>query len=398
MISTLLLLIIYLSFISLGLPDGLLGSAWPAMYKNISVPLHYAGIISMIIAGGAVVSSLFSGKIINRIGTGIITFISVFMTSIALIGFSLSHDFGLLCFWAIPLGLGAGTVDSALNNYVALHYKAKHMNWLHCFWGVGASIGPLIMSAYLVNGNTWTQGYRTVGIIQFCLVIVLLISLPLWSKNAAQKYQAVTKTNKSVTYRTLLGLPGLKHMLTVFFCYCTIEAVTGLWGSSYLVTKRNVSPENAARWIALFYTGITVGRFISGFLSMKFSNRQMVRLGQWIIACGISALLLPLDSFLMLIFFIIGLGCAPIFPSLIHETPENFSSKYSQIIIGMQMSSAYIGITIMPPLFGRLAGSLDFSIFPLFLGIVLIVKIVITEMGNRSIDVHKKNLSDKTTQ
>ncbi|NLD95420.1 MAG: MFS transporter [Fibrobacter sp.] len=396
MISTLLLLIIYLSFISLGLPDGLLGSAWPAMYKNLSVPMHYAGIISMITAGGAVISALFSGKIINRFGTGIITFISVFITAITLIGFSLSHDFVVLCFWAISLGLGAGTVDSALNNYVAVHYKAKHMNWLHCFWGVGASIGPLIMSAHLVNGGMWTQGYRTVGIIQCCLVIVLLISLPLWSKNAAQKQQVSTKTDKPVTYRTLLGIPGLKHMLIVFFCYCTIEAVTGLWGSSYLVAKRNVSPENAARWIALFFIGITAGRFISGFLSMKFTNRQMVRLGQWIIACGILALFLPMDSFLMLTFFIIGLGCAPIFPSLIHETPENFSSRYSQIIVGMQMSSAYIGITIMPLFFGRLAGYLDFSIFPLFLGFVLIIMIVITEMGNRSIDVQKKILSDKT--
>jgi len=389
MISILLLIIIYLSFISLGLPDGLLGSAWPAMYKDLSVPLHYAGIISMIIAGGAVVSTLFSGKIINRTGTGKITFISVLMTSVALIGFSLSRDFGLLCLWAIPLGLGAGTVDSALNNYVALHYKAKHMNWLHCFWGVGASIGPLIMSGYLANGNTWSHGYRTVGIIQACLVVILLIALPLWSHNAAQKHHELTKTNKSESYKTLFGIPGVKQMMIVFFCYCTIESVTGLWGSSYLVTRRNISPENAARWIALFYSGITIGRFISGFMSIKLSNRQMVRLGQCIIAIGIAALFLPFNSMLMVVFFVIGLGCAPIFPSLIHETPENFGSGYSQAIIGMQMSSAYIGVTIMPPLFGRIAGYLDFSIFPFFLGIVLIIMMVVTEMGNRRVDVHK---------
>lgn len=390
MISTLLLIIIYISFISLGLPDGLLGSAWPAMYRGLSVPLHYAGIISMIIAGSAVVSSLFSGKIINRTGTGIITLISVFMTSVALIGFSLSHEFMILCLWAIPLGLGAGTVDSALNNYVALHYKAKHMNWLHCFWGVGASIGPLIMSAFLSNGNTWTHGYRTVGIIQLCLVIILLISLPLWGHNKAHKQPTLTKQNNPVSYRTIFRVPGLKQMLIVFFCYCTIEAVTGLWGSSYLVTKRGVTPENAARWIALFFAGITTGRFISGFLSMKLSNRQMVRSGQLIIAIGITALFLPLDTILAVIFFVIGLGCAPIFPSLIHETPENFSSNYSQIVIGMQMSSAYIGVTIMPPLFGRLAAYLDFSIFPVFLGIVLIIKIVITETANSKIDIYKK--------
>jgi fucose permease len=396
MISTLLLIIIYISFISLGLPDGLLGSAWPTMYKNLSVPLHYAGLISMIISAGAVVSSLFSGKIINRIGTGIVTLISVFLTAVALIGFSFSHEFVLLCVWAIPLGLGAGTVDSALNNYVALHYKAKHMNWLHCFWGVGASIGPLIMSAYLVNGATWTQGYRTIGIIQFCLVLVLLISLPLWSKNAAKKHSSLTKTEKPASYRSLLVLPGLKEMLIVFFCYCTIEAVTGLWGSSYLVTRRNISPENAARWIALFYAGITIGRFISGFMSMKLTNCQMIRAGQCIIACGIAALFLPFNAILAAVFFVIGLGCAPIFPSLIHETPENFSSKHSQVIIGMQMSSAYIGVTLMPPLFGRLAGYLDFSIFPLFLVIVLIIKIVITETGNRKIDIQKKIGSSAT--
>lgn len=389
MISTLLLIIIYISFISLGLPDGLLGSAWPTMYKSLSVPLHYAGIISMIISAGAVVSSLFSGKIINRIGTGIVTLISVFLTSVALIGFSLSHEFAALCFWAIPLGLGAGTVDSALNNYVALHYKAKHMNWLHCFWGVGASVGPLIMSAYLVNGATWTQGYRTIGIIQFCLVLVLLISLPLWSKNAALKHQTLTKADKSTTYRSLLVLPGLKEMLIAFFCYCTIESVTGLWGSSYLVTRRSIAPENAARLIALFYAGITFGRFISGFLSMKMTNRQMIRFGQCIIACGIAALFLPSNSILAVVFLVLGLGCAPIFPSLIHETPENFNSTYSQIIIGMQMSSAYIGVTIMPPLFGRLAGYLNFSIFPIFIGILLIIKIVITETGYRKIDIQK---------
>jgi fucose permease len=383
MITILLLIIIYLSFISLGLPDSLLGSAWPTMYGDLSVPLYYAGIISMIIAGGTVVSSLFSGKIIRRFGTGIVTISSVFMTAAALIGFSFSHNFLYLCFWAVPLGIGAGAVDSALNNYVALHYKAKHMNWLHCFWGVGASIGPLIMSAYLANGDTWILGYRTVGIIQFFLVVILFFSLPLWNKNKTNELQMQTEKHKTITYWSLFNLPGMKQILVAFFSYCTIEAITGLWGASYLVTIRNISPEDAARWIALYYIGITAGRFISGFLSIRLNNRQMVRLGQSLIACGIVMLLLPFNYLLLAGFFTIGLGCAPIYPSLLHETPHYFGKEYSQVIMGMQMASAYIGTTLMPPLFGRLATFFDFSVFPIFVGAVLIIKILMTEIVNK---------------
>ncbi len=382
-----LLLLIYLSFISLGLPDALLGSAWPTMYGRLAVPLHYAGFISMIIAGGSVVASLFSGKVIRCLGTGIVTLSSVSMTAIALTGFSLSQSFMSLCLWAIPLGLGAGSVDSALNNYVALHYKAKHMNWLHCFWGIGASTGPLIMSGYLSIGESWTRGYRTVGIIQFCLAIILFAFLPLWNRNKPHVNHTNQREHKSISFRDLISVPGLKQVLIVFFCYCTIETVTGLWGASYLVTIRNISPENAARWIALYYFGITAGRFFSGFLSIKLNNWQMIHLGQFLIACGIITLLLPFKIILPIAFFIIGLGCAPIFPGLVHETPKNFGTEYSQTIIGLQMASAYIGITIMPPLFGRLADYLNFSILPVFIAVVLIIKVVMTESVHRRVNL-----------
>jgi fucose permease len=383
-IKLLLLIIIYLSFISLGLPDSLLGSGWPSMYNLLNVPLYYAGFISMIIAGGTVVSSIFSEKIIRRFGTGVVTAISVLMTATALIGFSFSNIFWALCLCAIPLGLGAGSVDAALNNYVALHYKARHMSWLHCFWGIGASLSPIIMAVFLINKNSWNLGYRTIGIIQFCLVVALFVSLPLWKNNDMQK---TSTQHNSIKFKQLFHIVGVKHILMAFFCYCTIETVTGLWGSSYLVMVKNISPEMASQWIALYYIGITTGRLISGFVTMKLNNRQMIRLGQIIIGSGIIVLVLPFGNMTLLPgLFMIGLGCAPIFPSLLHETPNNFGEKYSQAIMGIQMASAYIGTTLMPPIFGRLAAHISFSIFPVFIGIILIVKIIMIETLNRKID------------
>jgi fucose permease len=354
------------------------------MYTSLNVPLHYAGYISMIIAGGTVVSSISSEKIIRRFGTSMVAAVSVLLTAAALIGFSLSHVFWVLCFCAVPLGLGAGSVDAALDNYVALHYKARHMSWLHCFWGVGASVGPIIMSAFLIHRNSWNSGYRAIGIIQCCLVVMLFVSLPLWKSNSAQKNS--TRQNP-IKFNRLFHIAGVKYILISFFCYCTIETITGLWGSSYLVMVRNVSPEIAARWIALYYGGITVGRFISGFITAKLNNRQMIRLGQTIIAGGIIVLVLPFgNSTLLPGFFMIGLGCAPIFPSLLHETPKNFGGEYSQAIMGIQMASAYIGTTLMPPVFGRLAAYISFNIFPLFIGVILIIKIMMVEKVYKEVD------------
>jgi fucose permease len=335
----------------------------------------------MIIAGGTVVSSISSAKIIRRFGTGTVTAVSVLMTAVALMGFSFSHSFLFLCLFAIPLGLGAGSVDAALNNYVALNYKARHMSWLHCFWGVGASVGPIIMASYLIRKNSWNLGYMAIGIIQFCLVFILFVSLSLWGKNKTTENQT---QHKSVKFSELFRITGVKEALLAFFCYCTIEMIAGLWGASFLVTVRGISKETAAQWIALYYIGITLGRFFSGFVTIKLNNRQMIRLGQLIIGAGIIVLVLPFGNITLLPgFFLIGLGCAPIYPSLIHQTPKNFGEEYSQAIIGLQMGSAYIGTSIMPPIFGFLASRISFNIFPVFLGIVLLIKIFMIESLNK---------------
>ena len=384
MLTFLLLVIIYIAFISLGLPDSLHGSAWPSMYNSLNVPLHYAGFISMVITGGSVISCILSEKVIRRFGTGIVMVVSVFMTAAALIGISFSASFFFLCLCAVPLGLGAGSVDIALNNYVALHYKSRHMNWLHCFWGLGASAGPIIMSFFLMQNNSWSSGYRTIGIIQICLVFLLFISLPLWKKNPAPEN---ADKNESVKYSKIFKIPGVKEALLTFFCYCAIELTTGLWGASFLVMEKGISPEIAARWISLYYIGITLGRFISGFITMKLTNRQMIRLGLIIIGGGIIILILPFGNLTLLPgLFLIGLGCAPIFPCLIHETPVNFGKENSQAIMGLQVGSAYIGTTLMPPLFGWLASFLRFSIFPIFIGLILVIMIILVEVLNKKAD------------
>ncbi|MDR2516498.1 MAG: MFS transporter, partial [Spirochaetaceae bacterium] len=382
MVTTLLLIIIYISFISLGIPDSLLGSAWPSMYGPLRAPPHYAGYIFMIAAGGTVISSILSARVIRRFGTGLVTAVSVLMTALALAGFSFSRVFIALCLCAVPLGLGAGSVDAALNNYVALHYRARHMNWLHCFWGIGVSTGPLVMSWCLINYRSWHLGYRIIGVMQLCLAAVLFVSLPLWGKRNAQQ----TAAHEVPRVSRLLCIPGFPLALGSFFCYCAIETVTGLWGSSFLVMEKRIAPEIAARWIALYYTGITVGRFISGFVTVKLNNYQMIRLGQAVTAAGIAALIVPFGNAALLPgLFLIGLGCAPVYPALIHETPANFGAAFSQAAIGMQMAAAYVGTTFMPPLFGQLAARMDFSVFPFFAGALLLLKIIMVETLRRKV-------------
>lgn len=389
----LLLIVIYLAFISLGLPDSLLGSAWPAMHISLNVPLSYAGIIAMIVAGGTVVSSLFSAPFINRFGVAKITTISVLMTALALLGFSYFENFIFLCLLAVPLGLGAGCVDVALNNYVALHYAARHMNWLHCFWGVGAAIGPLIMANHLGHDQSWTGGYLTVGWIQICIFAILLISLPMWINQNREKGRKALSDTK-ISFNGLLRTPGVKQALIIFFCYCTIEATFGLWGASFLVYSRGFEPGRAALFASLYYGGITIGRFISGLLTKTLSNKQLVYGGQGLIILGTFILFLPFNSTLLPGFLLIGLGCAPIFPSLLHNTPWNFGEKYSQNIMGMQMASAYIGITLMPWFYGKLASFLGYASLLWFMGISLTMMIYMTYDLNRIV-VNRRNNSEK---
>ena len=379
---SLLLAIIYVAFISLGLPDALLGSAWPSMHGQLNVPVSYAGIVSMIISGGTIISSLLSDRMTKRLGTGKVTAISVALTAVSLLGFSLSRSFLLLCVIALPYGLGAGAVDAALNNYVALHYKARHMSWLHCFWGVGATIGPYIMGACLTGGLQWFNGYRIIGIFQVVLTGILLFSLPLWKTTKAEAGDEQNKEHMGMLQ--LLKLPGVKEVLIAFFCYCALEQTTGLWGASYMVMERGMSAEVAAKWASLFYLGITIGRFISGFIAMKLSDKAMIRLGQGIIAVGILLLILPFGNLIMCIGLVmIGLGCAPIYPSIIHETPSNFGAGLSQALIGMQMAFAYMGSTLMPPIFGALAGITSIKLYPFYLLIITVLMVWMVEKLNK---------------
>lgn len=370
----LLLVIIYLAFISLGLPDSLLGSAWPTMYQEFSVPVSYAGGISMIIAAGTIVSSLQSDRLTKSFGTGKVTAASVLMTAAALFGFSISHSYAALCLWAVPYGLGAGSVDASLNNYVALHYASRHMSWLHCMWGIGASLGPYIMGYALSGGQGWNMGYRYIGILQVTLTAVLVFSLPLWKKQATSDTGQAGGEGKAraLTLGQILKIPGAKEVMVTFFCYCALEQTAGLWASSYLVLRRGLPAETAAGLASLFFIGITAGRAFSGFLTMKLNDTQMIRLGQGLILLGIVLLLLPFGSTGTLLGLVmIGLGCAPVYPSIIHSTPEHFGADKSQAMIGVQMASAYVGTCFMPPVFGFLANHIGVFLFPVYLLAIL---------------------------
>ena len=377
----LLLIIIYLAFISLGLPDSLLGSAWPTMYPQLGVPVSYAGTISTIIALGTVVSSLQSDRLTRRLGTGKVTAVSVAMTAAALFGFSTSHSFWQLCLWAIPYGLGAGSVDASLNNYVALHYKSRHMSWLHCMWGVGAAAGPYIMGFVMTNGGTWNGGYRTVALIQVALTVILFFSLPLWKGRPQLTDEQGNRVEaKALTLGQVLKLSGVKEVLICFFCYCALEHTTGLWASSYLTLYRQIPAQTAASYASLFYIGITGGRAAGGFLTMKFNDTQMIRLGQGLIGCGILVILLPLGAAAALAgFVIIGLGCAPIYPCVIHSTPAHFGADKSQAIIGIQMASAYAGTCLMPPVFGLIATHISVALLHVYLAVILILMVVMPD-------------------
>lgn len=358
----LLLAVIYLSFISLGLPDGLLGAAWPSIYPEIQVPVSYAGTVAMIICLGTIISSLLSDRLTHKLGSAGVTAISVIMTAVALLGFSCSNSFWMLCLWAIPYGLGAGSVDATLNNYVALHYSSRHMSWLHCMWGVGASAGPYLMGYLLSGGQHWSRGYLYIGIAQIVLSAILLLSLPLW-KRTGQEFGS-----EPLSLKQAVKVPGAPQIMISFFCYCALEQTAALWGASYFHLHFNITSETAATLGSLFFLGITVGRAISGFVSIKLHDTAMIRLGLGITAAGILLLLLPLGRVGAIAgLLLVGFGCAPIYPSMMHATPSYFGPERSQALMGIQTASAYVGTALMPPLFGLIANHISISLMGLYL-------------------------------
>ena len=371
-----LLALIYLAFISLGLPDSLLGAGWPVMHTELGVSVSFMGIISMVISGGTIISSLLSDKLTHKFGTRTVTVTSVLLTVAALFGFSFSGSFSMLIIFAVPYGLGAGAIDAALNNYVALHYKAKHMSWLHCFWGVGAIISPFIMSFALKNLN-WNGGYRIVGFIQLAIALLLLVTLPVWKINKTES----TADTKRVGLTAALKIKGVPFLLIGFFAYCAAEATAMYWASTYFTEVKGISGDRAASFAALFYIGITLGRFASGFITERLGDRRMILLGTGILACGIMILLIPVRSYMTAFaaFLVIGFGCAPIYPCIIHSTPANFGAENSGAIIGIQMASAYVGSTFIPPLFGLFGNAVGFSVMPVYLLAFFALMIIMTE-------------------
>lgn len=379
--TTLLLIIIYIAFISLGLPDSMLGAAWPTVRSDLSLPMAGAGLISMIISGGTIISSILSGKLIQKLGTGKLTLISVFITAMALLGFSFSQSYVWLCMMAIPLGLGAGAVDAALNNFVALHFSARHMSWLHCFWGGGATAGPAIMSVAISHNGSWQKGYLSVAFIQISLVIILLVSLPLWRLFGEGREESIIVESQS---QYIFQMPGIRSALLGFFCYCALEATTGLWGASYLVQTKGVSADVAAGWISVYYLGITIGRLVNGFITARWSNPALIRGGQFIIGIGAVLLLISNQTYVNLLgLILIGMGCAPIYPSMLHETPVRFGKNNSSKLMGVQMAFAYIGTMLVPPAIGVFSSVVGIQFYPIFILVLLITMFVSSEKINK---------------
>lgn len=378
---TLLLALIYLAFISLGLPDSLLGSGWPVMHEVLHVPISFMGIISMIISGSTIVSSLLSERLTRKFGTQFVTLASVFLTAFALLGFSVSNHFWMLVVFAIPYGFGGGSIDAALNSYVALHYTSKHMGWLHCFWGVGTIVSPFVMS-YSLTHATWNNGYRVIAGLQFLIGLILLFTLPVWKKNQKNSEEST----KIVGLKGALKIKGVRYILLGFFAYCAAEGTAMHWASTYMVEVKDISTSRAARFAALFYIGITFGRFLSGFIMNKLGDRKMIILGTCMIGCGIVTLMIPSNNPVVSLIglLIIGFGCAPIYPCIIHSTPSNFGAENAGAIIGIQMASAYVGSTFMPPLFGVLGYHISFRVFPIFLVVFFALMIYMTEKTFRT--------------
>lgn len=386
---TLLLAVVYLAFISLGLPDSMLGSAWPSMFVDFDVPVSFAGIVSAIIAFGTIISSLASDRVTRKLGASKTTAISALITALSLLGFAFSTEFWMICIIAIPYGLGAGSVDAALNNYVSVHFSSRHMNWLHCMWGLGAAIGPFIMGNALTNGLKWSNGYIIVSVIQIVIAAILFISLPIWKKSPVESADLTREIlSKPLRLKEVISLKGAKAVMITFFCYCALEVIVTLWASTYINLEKGIDADTAALWGSLYVLGITVGRAICGFISIKLNDTQLTRLGEGIMVVGLVLMLLPLPNAFTLVGLItFGIGSAPIYPCIIHSTPARFGEHNSQALIGVQMAAAYTGTCLMPSLFGVLANHVSIALFPVFIGVLTVLMIIMFEVYNKKASI-----------
>ncbi len=372
--ATLILIVIFIDFIGLGIPDSLFGPAWPAIYEEMGLPVSVGSVVSLINTGGTVISSLMSAYLIKRFGTARVTAFSTVVTAVALLGFSFSGNFVFLCLFSLPLGLGGGAIDSALNNYVALHYKATHMNFLHCFYGIGVTLSPFFMSLALAENNDWRGGYRMAFLVQILIAAVTVLSIPLWKKTAEKEGSAAEEAQVAVSPLYLAKMRKVRMSWLMFICSCAIECTAGIWGSTFLVESKGVLPESAAEIIMFYYMGMAVGRFLSGVLAARLSAWKIIRMGTAVLCVAIVLLFLPLPTFgIAAALFLVGLGNGPIFPNLTHLTPETVGKELSGSAIGSQMAAAYVGIMVFPPVFGVLAQNVTPDIFPYYLAVFFLV-------------------------
>ena len=390
--TSLLLPVIYLTFVSLGLPDSLLGSAWPVMYPALGAPVAAQSALSMLSSACTIVSSLATAKLVRRWSTGRLVAASVGLTAAAILGFSACKEFWQLVALAVPYGLGAGAIDSSLNNYVAIHYGARHMSWLHCCWGIGTSVGPVAMGWALAGPMSWHGGYLVIGIAQALITAALVCSLPLWKRSTGEKDAGESTAGSTaggavegLGYGELLRLPGAGAVIASFGCYSALESSCGLWIASLLVLARGVGEAQAASMVALFYMGITVGRFLAGVVADRVAGPRMIRIGQCVIAVGLAALVAGGRdvAVLSVAIALIGLGCAPIYPSIVALTPSRFGEASSQGMVSLQMACAYVGSTFFPPVCALVVGAGGAALLPWLYVAVLAAMFVLAELANR---------------
>lgn len=381
--ATLLLIVIFIDFIGLGIPDSLFGAAWPAINSDFGLPISAANAVTVTMTVCSIISSLMSAKLTEKFSTSKIAAVSTALTAVGLFGFSISKNIYMMFFFTLFLGFGAGAIDAVLNNYVAVHYRASHMNFLHCFYGIGVTLSPYLMSLALKN-RSWQSGYHLAFIIQLVISIIAFASLPLWQKNGRLSESSDEKSEKS-SFAELIKLPGIKSTWLVFFGSCALEYVGGTWSSSFLVNSRGITVDRAALFVTVYYGGIAFGRFLSGIFSSKLKPQQIILIGTILIIPAIFLVSQPFIPNLIAVgMFLIGLGNGPLYPNMVHLTPIRFGAQRSQAVMGSQMAAAYIGILSMPTLTGFLAQKFSTDIFPYCLAVlygIMLISLIATNMA-----------------